>query len=419
LSRRGADLAAARRHAGSVFWLGLAETAARLSGVAIQILVARALAPDLYGKFSSAYSLFLVLVPTASLGLRESFIRDGAIERERMPEVLSDYFSLRLVSAAATLAATVVLAWLQRPELYIVLGIGVYMTVRSVTQFLATAFRALERFNREFTIRLGESVLLLAAVGGAWAAGAGLSAFVGILTAAAALYLAGLMVAYRAVLPGFHLRVPRSVVRRVLKAVPLGLPSLSTFALLRADVFLLERVGGSARAAGEFAAAVNLILGLSLGPWLVATALYPALSRGHRELRSRRRLLAGLVAGFVVLGAALAAGCALAAPLLLRAAYGSRYVGVAPLLRRLSPFLIALSPGVFAATVLAAREERRAIVLATVAPLGAGILAGAAVIPVYSGNGLAVSATIFQALLALIGSFFVLRTKAAEEIPNI
>ena len=370
------------RYLGSVAWLGMAESSARLGNVLLQVLLVRALAPARYGVFAYAYSLFLVVIPLASLGIPESFIREGAIRRDRIGRVLAEHFSLRTVSAAVAAAIIAAVALAAREDAAVVLGVGLYLLARSFTAFLATVFRAREVIRKEFALRLAETAVIVAVGAAALALRWSLATVVWALAAAGAAFLAAAIGSFRALLPGFSWALPKGALRRMAAAAPYGLPAVAGGWLLRIDVVAFQRLGGNAERTAYFAAAVNLVLAAALVPVTAAAAVYPTLSRrGSGKGAGVGRLLLA----FTGIGAAEGALLWAASPALVRLAYGPRYVPAAAWLAASAPFLLVLSPAVLAATVLAARGRAGALSAVLLAPLGGVVVSDALLFPRHAG----------------------------------
>jgi O-antigen/teichoic acid export membrane protein len=379
----------ARRFAGPVAWLSLAELLARLGNLGIQLVLIRALAPGVFGRLAYAFSLFSLLVPALSLGLPEAFVREGSVSRERLPGVLTEYFSLRVFSAGGALALAALLAGLHGSDFAILFAVAAYVVFRSMTQFLALSFRAAEIFSREFALRAGESLFLLLVAAGASHATGSLPSITVSLAAGAAAYLGGTLLAFRSLHPGFAWRFPSSAAQKVVLAMPLGLPLLLPSLLLRADVVLYRIWTGDLPTTGYYAAAANVVLGAALLPALMVGAVFPALSRHNRELRSRPALLISGTAGFLVLGAALAGGLSLFAVPVARIVCGPGYGPAGPLLSALSPFLLFLSPALFVSAFLAAAEDRRSLLLCSGATLAFKLAGNLWAIPFRGPTGMA------------------------------
>jgi len=371
------------RYLGSVFWMGMAEAAARFGNVLLQILLIRALAPARYGVFAYAYSLFLVVISLTSLGIAESFIREGAIRRERIGPVLSEYFSLRAVSAVAAAAVIVAVSASGSAPAPVILAVGLYLLFRSVTAFLATVFRAREVIWKEFALRLAETLVIVSVGAAALALRWSLATVVWALAAAGAACLAAAVGGFRALLPGFSWSFPKGALRRIAAAAPYGLPAVAGGWLLRIDVVCFQQLGRDAERTAYFAAAVNLVLGAALVPAMAAAGIYPTLSRrGSAGGAGVGRLLLA----FAAAGAAMTALLLSAPGTIVRLAYGGRYGASAEWLSALAPFLLVLSPGIFAATVLASRGRTAVLSAVLLAPLAGLAISNVLLFPRHPGG---------------------------------
>jgi O-antigen/teichoic acid export membrane protein len=385
--------------------MGMAEAAARTGNLFLQVLLVRALAPARYGVFAYAYSLFLVVIALTSLGIAEAFIREGAIGRERIGSVLSGFFSLRALSglvAAAIIAGVSATSGRDGP---VILAVGLFLLFRSITAFLATAFRAREVIWKEFVLRLAEVAVLVSVAAAALALRWSLSAVVWSLAAAGAACLVAAVVVFRSRMPGFAWSIPPGALRRIAAAAPYGLPAVAGGWLLRIDIASFQQLGGDPERTAYFAAAVTLVLALGLVPAIASAALYPSLAR---EGRGADALTGRVLLLFALAGAGLAAVLRAAPELLVRWVYGVRYLPTADWVSALAPFLLFLSPGIFAATILAARGRSVLLCAILLAPLAAQAVANfllfprhvAAVVPVSIGfEGIAaVTAVVFSRL---------------------
>jgi len=394
----------ARRFAGPSAWMGGSEVAVRAANFAIQLILIRCLRPALFGDYIYAFSLFAIIVPLLSLGLLEAFVREGAAAGPRMPEVLSEFFSLRLATALASAAVVAAVAAFQGRLAGVFFGVGIFVLLRSLIQFLGSAFRAAENMSREFALRLGDGALLVATTAGVCVVGAGLPGFVAGLVAAAAVYLAGTIAVFRRRHPGFRWRWHSGAIRRLARSLPLGIPALVGILVLRTDVVMVRRMTGDAAATGLLGAVVNLLLAGALIPGFVCSAIFPALSRRREELAGRTALVARAVAIFAAGGAALAAVLWIGAPLWIRIVCGHDYASASQTLRRLSPVLVVLSPAVFLATVLAAVNDLRALLALAIFPFVVVVAGNIWAIPRLGEPGMAAISLAAQGLSLVIGT---------------
>ena len=382
-------------HTGSVFWLGLAEAAVRGANVVLQFLLARELGKELYGTFAYAYSLALLVVAAAGIGLLEAFVRRAASSGQGVARELSEFFPLRAASAVLTAGILAALALAHRNDSSVLFAVGLFVLFRALTAFLASSFRAAEVVRKEFTLRCGEAALLLIVVLGAIRFRQGLVSISVLLAGASGVFLVLTVVVFGRVFPELRWRWPRSWAAAALRAAPLGLPAVIGSFLLRTDVILIQKFARNAARTAEYAAGVNVVLGVGLVPATIAAALFPALSRRSKNV-GRRLALIG-TAGFLLLGGALALGLSWQAERIVRLAYGSAFGSAAGVLVSLSPFILFLSPTIFAASILASRNETFALAALAVLPLVLKIVVDIRLLP-GSFSDVARSSTILQAL---------------------
>jgi O-antigen/teichoic acid export membrane protein len=158
--------------------------------------------------------------------------------------------------------------------------------------------------------------------------------------------------------------------------------------LLRIDIASFQQLGRDPERTAFFAAAVTLVLAAGLVPAIASAALYPSLARGGSEIDA----MAGrMLVLFGVGGAALAGALRASSGLLVRRAYGVAYLPAAAWVAALAPFLLFLSPGIFAATILAARGRAALVCAILLVPLAAQALANLFLFPRHAAGVVPVS----------------------------
>ncbi len=247
---------------------------------------------------------------------------------------------LGVIAAGAGLAVGVVVA--PRPAILAFYLIVIAQILTAVLETLAHAYRGLGRSDIESSVTLAQRGVT------------GVAALAVLVTAPS---LLGLAVAL-ALPPGGALFVSFKIARRMTGArqekgdsplfsfdtqdiqqtpfsgpwsyAPVGLGILLSALYFRCDVYFVERWHGL-ETVGVYNAAFRIVEALRLFPAAVLAVAFPALCNAA-DLTSLKRVTSALVAGGVVLAAAIY----LAAPFALELVYGLRFVEAAPAMRVLA-----------------------------------------------------------------------------------
>ncbi len=176
------------------------------------------------------------------------------------------------------------------------------------------------------------------------------------------------------------------------------LVTLAGVLLLRANVFLLERIAGSATL-GQFSIASQVAEAIGAFPAAVALVLFPRLVR-QTENNWRTSVRTMAVVGLVLL--VTCAAIALLADPLIRVAFGQRFAPAVEPLQFLLPGVVALGMLTVMSQFLGAVGLPVALVAAWAGALVLVVILGLALVPAAGASGAAISLSI--AYVALLGA---------------
>jgi len=326
----------ARAAAHNLGWL-VAEKGARLVlNVGVGFWVARHLGPTQYGSLNYGLAVVGLVSLLAELGL-ESVVRRELIQTPaRAVELVATMGGLRLaggVVAYALLVAGMQLGWATPAErgLLAVLGLTLFQPALMVTDLWFQA-----RLRAKFSVWAQVAALTAGAAMrvALIVAGATLIGFAWAVVAEAGVAVALLALLARreglALRPGaFDAVLARRLVR---EAWPLMLSGFAVILYLRIDAIMLRAMVGEA-AVGIYAAAIRFTEIWYFLPMALGSSLLPALlrarERGPEAYAARLQAYYDLSTG---LAYGLSVPIALAAPWLIRLAYGPAFAGAAPVL---------------------------------------------------------------------------------------
>jgi O-antigen/teichoic acid export membrane protein len=390
-----------------------AGTAALL--LLLYVVAGRVLGEVEFGKFSFALLLGGIFETLMDFGLHQVTIRAVARDRSQASSLLQHALAIKLLWAAATLAALVVTATLLRPQPDVRVAcylIGGSLIFRSYMLTIRGVLQGLEHFGWDSVIVLADRGLLLACGLAALWGGYGLRgltiAFV--VARGLAFVLAGVLTQLR--LGGFGFRYDRDVWRDLhVTALPLGFFLIVLNLYQYVDGVMLGYLRTDAET-GLYAAAFKIYEGFTYGPLAISSVLTPRLAALFTQDRpGHRRLSLVGMAGSTTMGLAVAAVAFVIATPLLVFLYGADFAAATMPFRILCFGL----PIVFAIWILhavAISVDRERLLLKT-GLIGLAVNVGINVyaIPRYGANGAAVATVVGEVVSAIVLVYGLRRTR--------
>lgn len=405
-----------RRAAANLGWL-LAGRAVRFGlAVIVGFVVARHLGPARLGTLSYCTALVTLAGGLAALGLDAVVKRDLLTAPGRESVVLASAACLRLAAgflACALLWAVAAPGWLgtaQEGRLLVILGLLLFQPAALVPDLWLQAHLRARSSVVAQTIALAAGALLrvvfvvTSAPLAAFAAAVVIEAAVGGVVLQALARRRGMRLRWTAVRVG-------EMKRLLAEAWPLMFAGVAIVVYMKIDEIMLRRLSG-ATAVGIYAAATRLTEIWYFVPTALASSVLPALlrARGAGADAYRRRfqqyfdVSAGLAYG-------LAVPMVLAAPWLVRLAYGPAYAASAAIVT------VHIWSSVFVFLGIARGQwlvnERRQVIYLAATLSGAGLNIGLNLvfIPRWGGLGAAAATVLAQAVAAWLSSFWFAATR--------
>ena len=400
-----------RKAAANLGWL-FAERAGRLVlGTLVGLMVARQLGPERLGSLSYAVALVTLLGFVPTLGLDAILKRELLKAPERSAEVLASGFVLRTLAGAAGCAAVGVAAWAgiglhgDEPRLLAILAVVLLQPALFLPElWLQTHLRA----KAASMVQLGALAVASAVRLRLIATHASLTAFAWVIGAEMGLGAVGFFwVARRA-----GLRMPltaarAAAMRRLLaESWPLMFASLAIAVYMKIDEVMLRQLAGPA-AVGVYAAAAKLSEVWYFMPVALASSVLPALLRAQQkstEEYARRQQQYYDLSAAVAYG--LSVPIALAAPWVVRVAYGAEFAAAGPILAVHIWSSIFVFLGVARGQWLVNEGLQKFYLAATFAGAVANVGLNFIFIPRWEGLGAAWATVISYGLAAWLASYF-------------
>ncbi len=403
-------------------WL-IAERAGKfLLGALVGLFVARHLGPERLGSLSYCLALVTLLGFVPSLGLDAIIRRDLLQLPAKTPELLASGLLLRLAAGVLAYAGVLLAAYVgwgfvgAELRLFQILGLILFQPALFLPELWLQA-----HLHAKLTTLMQLGALSASSLLRVWlvVTDASLAAFAWVIIAELVLCGAGYLIGARRL--GLHFPVAaahRETMKRLLtEAWPLMFANLAVIVYLRIDEVMLRHLAGPA-AVGIYAAAVKLSELWYFLPMALATSVLPALLRARERdaaaYAERQQQYYDLSAAVAYL---LSVPIALAAPWLVRVAYGGAFAEAGPILAVHIWASIFVFLGVARGQWLVNEGLQKFYLSATLAGAVANVLLNLVLIPRWGGLGAAYATVVSYALAGWLASYFhpVARTTAAAQ----
>ena len=415
----------------ALFLLG-AYALPRAFTVAAAVVAARVLGVATFGAYGSAAALAVILSIVATLGMMQLLVREVARTPRRAPELLGAAHVAKAGSVVVMMAALLALAAgpldYGREMLQASLLLGLAYAIGAYAENLGAYFQGIERMGAWLQAQALYGLVF------------GVLGIVLVLTTRDLVWFCAAPVAGQLVAVGWLvLRSPPSIRRAWRAPWPLVaqlLRSLAPFAAAfivltayrKVDILILEQWRGTLEA-GIYAAAykfVDLAQALAL---VIATALYPRLSRLAADRPAARgrgeRWAAGRAAELLLLAGVPAAGLLwLLRDPFVTLLFGEAYDASTPALGLLAPALPMLALNALGTVILAAAGRMRAVAVLYLCALVLNVGLNTMLIPAYGATGAALATlvsevTLGAAMLVALRRFAAAAPRSRAVVPAV
>jgi O-antigen/teichoic acid export membrane protein len=379
--------------------------AGRLLQFVMVYVAQRRLGPAVYGHFTWAMSLALVLTPLTDLGLQLIVTREIARRRHAAPKIAGVALTAKLIAAAIT-STLIVAICLTRPNevRWPAALLGIALVIASFLEFAGYVLRGLQRADLEsallLTLRVSTGAI------GLWVLTQG-----GALTGLSAAYFAGAVIATGAAalivgrqgVPLVPVLDRAALVPLLREALPVGGAIIVSIAYTRTAVFLLDAREGAV-AVGVYGVAQKLVEPLSIVPAALLAAAFPAFigARASGDEADARHLGRRTVGVLAVCGAVVSVVGAAGAEAIIAVLYGAEYAAAAPVLRWLAVTAVLSFVNYALTHGLIAQNRQRLNLLFAVVMFAFNLGLCLVLIPRFGAPGGAMAAVVSEALLFVL-----------------
>jgi len=394
-------------------WMMGDQIVRKVVGLLVGVLMARYFGPHLYGEFSYAIAVVVIVSPMAILALDDISIRRMAQKPTGRDEVLGTSFILMIAGGAVAFVLAMAAIFTARPGDHLVQWLVGIMAAGSIVQaFIAIEFWFESQMQWKFTVYAKTSAFLLLSFVkiGLILTGASLVAFAWATLAETALGSAGLLIVYWK--RGYSMkawRYSRAMAGSLLKdSWPLVLSSILTMVYLRIDQVMLGNMVGSEEL-GNYSVAVQVSEVWYFIPMVISSSVFPAIVKAeaiseelfYEHLQKLYRLMA-FIAYMVALPVAFFS------TEIIRLLFSSAYSDAGPLAALLVWAGVFTSLGAARNVLIIAKNWTRVNLVSIALGGGVNIMLNFFLIPKYGAMG-AVAATFFSYWLAVHGACFIFK----------
>jgi len=387
----------------------IADVIGKVGAFVFLIVGARELSQSDFGAFSYAFALAGLLASILLWGFDDVLIREASVEPHRLPELVAETYTWRLIVGIPVFVGVGLAGILGRPSgtsvaalLMVLLALFLDTSMRTAT----SAAQTLHRLQRVAGAQLVNKLLTAVAGVVAIALGFGLDGYAGAFLAGSAFGAVAIVFALRPIgVRADFSKMRRSSFLALGKAsIPLGLDTIVAMALFKVDAVILAVYKGNESLAVYSVAYRLLETGLFVA-FAVVAATFPLMS----QAQSLDRVRHAVERGFTICAAVyvpFAVAASLRASGIIQVLFGARYAGPAatPLIwLAFSPLLIAY--GNIANISLVARRRVRGAVTASIVAMLFNVGLNLFLIPALGPTGAAIATTaayLFEAIILCV-----------------
>ncbi|MCL5022904.1 MAG: flippase [Nitrospirae bacterium] len=397
---------------GNTGWMMGDQIARKLVGLLVGVLIARYLGPHLYGEFSYAIAIVMIVSPLAMLALDEISIRRMVQDPSCRDEVLGTSFIVMLAGGVVAFVLAMAAIFLARPDDRLVQWlVGILAAGAIVQAIIAIEFWFESQMEWKFTVYAKTSAFLLLSIVkiGLILLQAPLVAFALAGLVETSLGSAGLLIVYRK--RGYTMKTwqfSRTMAGSLLRdSWPLAFSALLTMVYLRIDQVMLGNMAGS-KELGNYSAAVQISEVWYFIPMVICSSLFPAFVKvetsSEQLFYAHMQKLYNLMVLFAYV---VALPVSFFSKEIIQALFSSAYTEAGPLLSILVWTGVFTSLGAARNVLIIAKNWTRANLVSTALGCAMNILLNFFLIPEYGAMG-AVVATFISYWFAVHGACFFL-----------
>jgi O-antigen/teichoic acid export membrane protein len=392
--------------------LAISQVITTILGFFLLIYIARYLGEVEFGKYSFAVSFTALFIIFADLGISNLIIRELARNKGLTSEYLTNVSIIKLILsfvAFGFIALTINLMDYPQDTTYAVYLFGVHMILTSFAQAFRAIFQAFEKMEYTAVVMILEQIILISLVLFILFSGYGLIelayvyVFVGIVDVTLSFFIVLIKIAKPK--PTINFSLWKTL---VIGSIPFGLNALFGVLFFKIDTVMLSVFKGDAAVGIYNAAYVPLLALTGIIPYMVASALYPVMSRYFISSKDSLGVFTGLASKYMaIIGFPIGIGCFILADQFIALFYAGQFSASVIAFHILALFIPLRFVSSITGTLLTAinRQSLRTISVGFSALFN--IVLNAAMIPYLSYIGASIATVLSEVFLYFVFIYFI------------
>ena len=393
--------------------LSSSQVLSRLLSFGFFLIIARYLGVELFGKFTYAYSLVLLLNVVVDFGLSTLTVRDIVQNKSKVNSYLLHSFIIRIFIAGILYSVlyyhSAVISNFDVEKGRLILILGLYLFVMAFFNTTITYYQAYERQDINGYLNLANNLVFLIA-------GIGFVIFQkSVLYFATAPIISGIIasiISIFVILPKISLKfnfASNFLKTLFIKTIPFGFTLFITAAYTQLNVLMLSWLSSDLEV-GEYSASLKLIDGFLIIPIVGARIIFPVLSRFSTDreyfqmiVEKSLRLL--IISSFFIITLSI-----VSSEFIIVSIYSSSYISSTVTFQILVITLVSTYPNYILGSSLFSLDRQTMILRVVFSALLFNLILNFILIPVLGSSGAALAA-LFSGILILSGYIWFLRDR--------
>ena len=403
----------ARRITSNFLSLATAELASKIVQLVIFVYIARTFGKSGFGDFGFALAFSTIVIVLADFGINNLLIREISRDKKNADKYVSNALVIKLILAVVTFIISYIFLYFfdKSGSLTIITFLMVlFIVIQSFTDLFYSVFRAFERMYYDALIKIVRMVVLLALVFVSIANGKGLVIVTSMFPLTELIILVISLIIYIKNFAKLSLRFDFGFEKLIIKKSSFfALSIMFGTLLLYIDTIMLEKIKGSAEV-GIYAAAYNLLLGVTFIPLMFSNAIFPVFSRYFIKDKSLLKFAYKKASHYMLtLGLPITLGIFVYARNIILLVYGAEYAKSIIAVKILCWFILLRFINITSGTLLSSIDRQGARVVGQGIVASINIVLNLMLIPKYGFVGAAIAAIASESFFLFAYNYFIFK----------
>ncbi len=403
----------ARRITTNFLSLSIAELVSKLIQLVIFVYIARIFGKSEFGEFGFALAFSTIAVVLVDFGINTLLIREISKDKKNVNKYISNTLIIKLIlSVIAFILSYLFLYFFDKNGSIITITflMLLFIVLQSFTDLFYSVFRAFERMYYDALIKIVRMLLLLLLIFIFISRGASLTIVTSMFPITEVIVLLLSYIIYRINFAKLSLKLDLEFEKELIKKSSFfALSILFGSVLLYIDTIILENMRGSTEV-GIYAAAYNLLLGITFIPLMFSNAIFPVFSRYFMKDKSLLKFAYKKSFQYMLmLGLPITAGIFMYARNIVLLIYGLEYAESIVAIKILCLFVFLRFINITSGTLLSSIDRQGARVFGQGVVAFINIVLNLILIPKYGFIGAGIATITSESFFLVTYSYFIIR----------